>query len=116
VNLHKTEYVVGMIENAIGTNGGSVALLGASFKPDVDDVRESPALAVADRLRDSGYQVLVVEPNVEAIEGHDLVPFELALAKAATIAVLVGHREFRTPAVQSRLREAGAIDFCGALQ
>ncbi|MCB9704844.1 MAG: UDP-N-acetyl-D-mannosamine dehydrogenase [Myxococcales bacterium] len=75
-----------------------VALLGLSYKPDIDDLRESPALAVARGLRaDDRVEVLLVEPHLAAspIDGLALHPAERALDMADIAVILVAHRAFR---------------------
>lgn len=121
VNTGKTERVVAqLIDAARGVEREQgrpprVACLGLAFKPDIDDLRESPALAVTLALADAGIDVLAVEPN---IDGHDrlrIVSLDEALAEADIVAVMVRHREFVMPDVADRLRRAGARDYCGAL-
>lgn len=75
-----------------------VALLGLSYKPDIDDLRESPALEVARRLHDEGaVDLLLVEPHLERspIDGLPLHPAERALGVADIAVILVAHRAFR---------------------
>jgi UDP-N-acetyl-D-mannosaminuronic acid dehydrogenase len=80
----------------------AVALLGLAYKPDVDDLRESPALAIARTVAESGLRVLIVEPHVEALPG-DLAQrpnvihagLDAAIAEAGVVGVLVAHRSFR---------------------
>ncbi len=77
-----------------------VACLGLAFKPDIDDLRESPALAITQDFGRLGCQVLAVEPNIEALptklnaENITLTDYDVALAEADVICVLVKHREF----------------------
>ena len=75
-----------------------IALLGLSYKPDIDDLRESPALHVAEALqREAIGEVLLVEPHLTTspIPGLPLVGLEDALARADIAAILVAHRDFR---------------------
>jgi len=58
-----TKYVTDMLENRV--EGSVVAVLGAAFKPDSDDVRDSPALFVADKLRARGATVRVHDPRAQ---------------------------------------------------
>lgn len=91
-----------------------VAAMGLAFKPDIDDLRESPALKIARRLNsDSSIEVLAVEPNIESSDEFSLVTPEDAVEKADIIAFLVGHKEFKTLELpEGRLN----YDFCGVRQ
>jgi len=74
--------------------------LGLAFKPDIDDLRESPALEIAKQLADTGAQLLVVEPNIEALPvkfnapNATLMAAEAAVAAADVVVVLVKHSPF----------------------
>jgi UDP-N-acetyl-D-mannosaminuronic acid dehydrogenase len=121
VNNRKTEWVIDKIKlaaadaNARTGQKPKIACLGLSFKPDIDDLRESPALEVAESLIIQGYDVIAVEPNIESHVVLPLLGLTTAVAQADVIAVLVKHREFMQPAHQQQLRELRALDFCGAL-
>jgi UDP-N-acetyl-D-mannosaminuronic acid dehydrogenase len=77
-----------------------VACLGLAFKPNIDDLRESPALQITEAFGKLGCQVLAVEPNVAHLPAAlsnlpiTLTPTEQALQTADVICVLVKHREF----------------------
>jgi UDP-N-acetyl-D-mannosaminuronic acid dehydrogenase len=77
-----------------------VACLGIAFKPDIDDLRESPALGIAQQVAKLGCQLIVVEPNIETLPANmqadniQLVSLEEALAQADVTAVLVKHKPF----------------------
>ncbi len=77
-----------------------VACYGLAFKPDIDDLRESPSLEIAREIaRTHKGKVLVVEPNVEAsatpVDGATLVDMGEAYAQADVHALLVDHKEFK---------------------
>jgi UDP-N-acetyl-D-mannosaminuronic acid dehydrogenase len=75
-----------------------VALLGITYKAEVDDVRESPALRVAELAAERGYDVRLCDPHVHTqtagLPGA-LLPFEQALRDAEAIVLLVDHRAFQ---------------------
>ena len=64
INLRRREHVVNLAKAACGGDvaGHRIAVLGAAFKPDSDDIRDSPALSVASALHDLGASVVVTDP------------------------------------------------------
>ena len=121
VNNFKTEWAIEQIKIAVA--GASalmerkpvIACLGLAFKPDIDDLRESPAVHIAGELLSKGYNVVAVEPNIEAHDQFALVSLEEALKTADVIAVLVKHRTFLDEDVKAMLRKRMVLDFCGAI-
>jgi len=115
VNNYKTEWVIEKIKNAAlkfeNENGRKaiVACMGLAFKPDIDDLRESPALHITKRLLNDGYPVLAVEPNISSYPDFTIVNYLEAIKEADVIAFLVGHKEFRT------LKVEHGLDFCGVI-
>lgn len=104
VNDHKPFWVISKIED-IASNLGNpkpiVACLGITFKADVNDLRESPALEIAERLANSNkYEVLIVEPHIESLPRSlskaKLVALEVAVKTSDIIALLVDHKQFLT--------------------
>jgi UDP-N-acetyl-D-mannosaminuronic acid dehydrogenase len=88
-----------------------VACMGLAFKPDIDDLRESPAKYIAFRIiAEAGADVLVVEPNITAHKTFNLAPYQDAYKKADIIVWLVRHKEFVTMPVDQNKIE---LDFCG---
>jgi UDP-N-acetyl-D-mannosaminuronic acid dehydrogenase len=119
VNNHKTVWAIDQIKNSVADASArtgrrpKVACLGLAFKPDIDDLRESPAVNIADALLSQGYDVVAVEPNIETHDRFTLVSLEDALKTADVFAVLVKHRGFLDAEVKAKLRDRGALDFCG---
>lgn len=100
VNDDQPGYVVNLVRKALGGSlaGRKVAALGLSYKPDVDDLRESPAIEVACRLQDEGAEVLAFEPNKPEARVHNLVlapNLAAAIEKADLLLLLVGHAPLR---------------------
>jgi UDP-N-acetyl-D-mannosaminuronic acid dehydrogenase len=100
VNDEQPQYVLKKIQDTIGPNLNEkcVAVLGLSFKPDVDDLRESPAIKVSELLVKSGARVTAFEPyKVDAdIPGVKSVSsLEEAITDVDLILLLVGHQQFK---------------------
>jgi UDP-N-acetyl-D-mannosaminuronic acid dehydrogenase len=100
-NHAKTKLVARKIAAAAGKPSAVIALLGLSYKPDIDDLRESPSVEILDDLLAQGFSnIIVVEPNVTKIptayEGKPvrLLGLDEALGEAEVVGVLVGHKEF----------------------
>ena len=77
-----------------------IACYGLAFKPDIDDLRESPALKITQQLANLQHgRTLGVEPNIDKLPKDvvniELVDFELAAEKADINLMLVGHKEFK---------------------
>lgn len=120
VNNDKVDWVVAKIEAAVAERRAAgrpatVACLGLAFKPDIDDLRESPALEIAHRIAGAGIETVAVEPNIADYDGLALVGLDEALAGAGIIVLLVRHREFLVPGFDDRLAGKTVLDFCGAL-
>ena len=119
VNNFKTEWVIDCIKEALAQAESQkkrkpkLVCLGASFKPDIDDLRESPAMEVALTLQNQGYDVAVVEPNISSHELIRLIELEQAMADADVIAILVKHKEFTRLAKVGGLNAEVVLDFCG---
>ena len=79
----------------------TVACLGLAFKPDIDDLRESPAVELTQMIAGLGCRVIAVEPNINALphrldEGDvSLGTLEEALSAANVTCLLVKHSEFK---------------------
>lgn len=79
----------------------TIACFGLAFKPDIDDLRESPAVSIAQNVKMSHPgTVLVVEPNIAELpeklaERLDLVSINSALERSEVIVLLVDHKEFK---------------------
>jgi len=119
VNDSKPNYVVNkIIEYAKKLKTKQVVCLGVAFKPDIDDLRESPALGIVFKLASLGYSIKLVEPNIEVLPelldaaGCQLVPLEVVFKEShkQVVSILVAHKEFK---VSEKLRHVSPLDFCG---
>ena len=124
VNTYKTEWVIEKIKNSANewklnylkdhqlsnidqVPQPKVACMGLAFKPNIDDLRESPALYITRRLIADGLDVLAVEPNISTYQEFELVDYKDALEQADVVTFLVAHKEFKHLEIKTDL------DFCG---
>jgi UDP-N-acetyl-D-mannosaminuronic acid dehydrogenase len=100
VNDTQPAYVVEIVRRALRGQvaGKKIAALGLSYKPDVDDLRESPAIEVACLLQKEGAEVLAYEPNRPdaGVDGLTLAPnLATAIQDADLLLLLVNHAPFK---------------------
>lgn len=103
INDAKPHYVIEKVKAAADEfKRPVIACLGLAFKPDIDDLRESPALDITHELGQSGIgEVLAVEPNIHQLpeklkDGNvSLVSLAEAFEKANVFVVLVDHKQFK---------------------
>ncbi len=98
INDFKPRFIVNKVDEILkGNKELTVGVLGLAYKPDIDDLRESPAMEIAEILRDKGYKVVVCEPNVNGkeVNGFELYSFDEILEKADYLVLAQGHREFK---------------------
>jgi UDP-N-acetyl-D-mannosaminuronic acid dehydrogenase len=100
VNDSQPHFVLDIIKRTLGDDlsGKRIAALGLAFKPDVDDLRESPAIEVAELLIQAGATVQAYEPykSDAVIPGVKIAPtLEEAIGDADLLLLLVGHRELK---------------------
>jgi UDP-N-acetyl-D-mannosaminuronic acid dehydrogenase len=122
VNNFKTNWVINKIKitaadvTAKSGKKPTIACLGLAFKPDIDDLRESPALHIASTLQSQGYDVIAVEPNIASHDSLTVVKLDQALEVANVIAVLVKHRQFLASDIQQQISSKVGLDFCGVMR
>jgi UDP-N-acetyl-D-mannosaminuronic acid dehydrogenase len=110
VNESKTDWVINQISNDIiafeeaNDRKPIVGLLGLTFKPNIDDLRESPSLLVAKRLSKCFENVFCTEPNVSHVENITLLPLQKLLDSSDLIYQLVSHNEFLEISNENRLK------------
>ena len=92
-----------------------VAMMGLAFKPNIDDLRESPAKSITTKVMQScnNAQLLVVEPNVAEHNVFKLTNYKEAYEKADIVVFLVNHREF---AELNYRDDVKVLDFCGTFK
>ncbi len=130
VNDSKPQWVIDKVKLAVAdflqanpektTKDVTIACLGLAFKADIDDLRESPALAITQQITAiHPGTVWAVEPNIEQLpkkleEGVHLSNLENALAEADVLVMLVDHTEFKLIPVE-KMNEALVVDTRGVI-
>ena len=91
-----------------------VALMGLAFKPNIDDLRESPAKYIAQKVlqNDSNGHYFIVEPNIKEHNVFKLTDYRTAEEAADIIAFLVAHDEFKNLDIDT---SKVVLDFCGII-
>ncbi|EJC1446898.1 TPA: UDP-N-acetyl-D-mannosamine dehydrogenase [Vibrio parahaemolyticus] len=110
VNDSKPDWVINKVKLAIAeflqanpdktAREVTVACYGLAFKPDIDDLRESPAMAITQKIAEMhAGRVIAVEPNIDAVPEKlkhvELMDFEVAPKEADIQVLLVDHKEFK---------------------
>jgi UDP-N-acetyl-D-mannosaminuronic acid dehydrogenase len=116
INNRKPRWVVDKVMKAIddykkqNTHMPRIAAMGIAFKPDIDDLRESPSLFIVKELLAKGVELMIVEPNVKNHINLELTDYREAISQADIILFLVAHKEFKTVKIAD---DKLVIDICG---
>lgn len=127
VNNYKTEWVIEKIKNTALTferdfgKKPVIACLGLAFKPNIDDLRESPALYIVQKLTEANLAIIAIEPNISletsanklGINNSNFILDTLENSKKSTdiFVLLVAHKDFNS----SQLQSQHLLDFCGLI-
>ena len=105
-------YVITRIQDLLNDQGkalkgSNVLLLGATYKPDIADLRESPSLDVAELLVEKGSNMTFHDPHAESFRMHGDVyhrvdDLDAALAKADVVVLLVAHAAYDLEDIKSK--------------
>ena len=89
--------------------------MGLAFKPNIDDLRESPAKYIAQKVlqNSNNEEHYIVEPNIDSHSVYKLTNYKIAQQKADIIVFLVAHKEFRKFKLQ---KNKYVLDFCGIIK
>lgn len=117
INDYKPRFIANKVDNILkGNKNLKIGILGLAYKPDIDDLRESPAMEIAEILRDKGYNVIACEPNVHKKEVNNFELYTLSeiIDKSDYLVLTQGHKEFKENI--NKLKEKNVYDCLGLLK
>lgn len=120
VNNYKADWCAEKVQNAMlrfeldNKRKPVVAMMGLAFKPNIDDLRESPAKYIVTKVmqRCNNANILVVEPNIKEHKVFKLTDYKTAFNKADIVVFLTAHSQFKE---FSQDESKQIFDFCGVL-
>ncbi|MBR3101746.1 MAG: UDP-N-acetyl-D-mannosamine dehydrogenase [Muribaculaceae bacterium] len=118
INNYKSDWCVERVKNAMlrfeldNKRRPTVAMMGLAFKPNIDDLRESPAKRIVTSVMQSfnNADILVVEPNIQEHRVFKLTNYKDAYEQADIVVFLTAHNEFKTLPWRD---DKVILDFCG---
>ena len=121
VNNYKADWCAEKVQNAMlrfeldNKRKPVVAMMGLAFKPNIDDLRESPAKYIVTKVMQScnNASILVVEPNIQEHKVFKLTNYKEAYEKADIVVFLTGHTPFKE--LEWRADKV-ILDFCGIMK
>lgn len=121
INNYKSFWCAEKVQNTIlkfeldNSRKPKVALMGLAFKPNIDDLRESPAKYIAQKIMQgvNNTELMIVEPNVKEHNLFKLTDYNIAFEQADIVVYLVAHKEFEN---LNRDTDKVILDFCGVLK
>jgi len=109
INTNMPRFVIGKVQDALNDHGkpikgSSVLVLGAAYKPDIDDLRESPAIDVLRLLQAKGARVTYHDPYIPKIkednwEMESILDLERAVTDADCVVIVTNHKVYDYPAI-----------------
>jgi UDP-N-acetyl-D-mannosaminuronic acid dehydrogenase len=121
INNYKSDWCVEKIKSTAlqfeidNNRKPTIALMGLAFKPNIDDLRESPAKYIAQKVlqNDSNGNCFIVEPNIKEHNEFKLTNYNKAVEQADIVTFLVAHDEFKTLRLT---KDTQMLDFCGIIK
>lgn len=116
INDGKPRWVMEQMEKQLkGDHSEKIGILGMAYKPDIDDMRESPSLHLAHLLQEKGYAVYGCEPNstADTLEGIPLLSLDECLDVCDHVVIALGHREFLSPQARAKILSVPHYDCIG---
>ena len=112
VNINKTKWVVDKIKRfAESKEIKKIGIFGISFKANVGDIRESPALEIIRNLKND-YDLFLCEPNLDMLDGFKLNSIKEVLENSELLVFLVPHDKFK----ELNIFNKQYLDFCGVIK
>jgi UDP-N-acetyl-D-mannosaminuronic acid dehydrogenase len=118
INNYKAQWCAEKVKNTMlefelkNQRKPRVAMMGLAFKPNIDDLRESPAKRITTEVMQScnNADIMVVEPNITEHKVFKLTDYQVAYEKADIVVFLTAHNQFKTlPWTDEKV----ILDFCG---
>ena len=118
VNTYKTQWCITEIKKSINDfelkykRRPKVAMMGLAFKPDIDDLRESPAIDIVSEIMklSNNTEILISEPNLSQHQFFNLTDYNESFRTADIVVFLVAHTPFKKLAQNT---DKVILDFCG---
>ena len=118
MNNYKSEWCVERVKSAMfrfeldNNRRPKVAMMGLAFKPNIDDLHESPAKRIVTSVMQSfnNADILVVEPNIKEHNVFKLTNYQDAYEQADIVVFLTAHNEFKTLPWRD---DKVILEFCG---
>lgn len=120
INNSMPEFVVNQVKSLLSDTSSKIAVFGLTYKGNIDDVRESPAMDVLALLQLEGYKLGIYDPHVKQDQVNFLLStFEEAIQDAECILLLTDHNEFKLldeSVILSKMKSPVVFDTKNCLQ
>jgi UDP-N-acetyl-D-mannosaminuronic acid dehydrogenase len=106
-------FIAKLVQDTIKNKAGQIAVLGAAYKADIDDARESPAYTVIEELIKMGYKVKAYDPHVKRFKYKLEDSLSECIKDADCLVVVTDHKEFKAidpTSISSIMKANNVID------